>query len=408
MTPSRLVQNRRRGRRVIVAVTLLIASAASVAFVRFSLVPPHAEAAGEIIRILDSVPIVAIGDIHALEQQGTFYEHLMRHPKFPAARADVVMELGNELYQNVADRYVAGHPVPMDSLRMIWEDNTQSPLQTSSAPMYADILHTARAVNAELPSARRFRVLLGDPAIEWRTVTRDQLWELHKRRGDRLREIVRDSVLPRGRRAVILAGFMHIRRVPHEGGRDEKWGDLADRVFVVGVHNGFGGRTARFQPMLDSVPAGSLLRVRGTFLETLAVNDVDMPVPAPGMPVKDTIVPSPRAGMVATSAGLTLADRMDGYLYLGNITTYRASIADVSRIRNDATRLDELHRRSCMIFGQPVDTTRFFATRNPVYYPTGSRRSMVEFDPIAPLPDAPPPLPPTLPEPCASLLARGR
>lgn len=398
------VRVRKRG---VACLAVLVASASSIAF-SWQRVVPYAEATTEIIRILDSVPVVAISDLHALAQQGAFYDRLMRHPDFPAARADIVMELGNGLYQDVADRYIAGESVPLDSVRMIWEDNTQSPLQTSSAPMYADILHTARAVNAALPLERRFRVLLGDPPIEWRTVTREQLWELHKRRGDRMRELVRDSVLPRGRRAVIQAGFMHIRRMPVEGGRDAKWGDLAGRVFVVGVHHGFGGSLSRLEPMLDSVPPGSLLRIRGTFLERLSVDEVDLPVPARGAPVTDTIVPAPRPGMVATNAGLTLAHRMDGYLYLGNISSFRVSVADPGRLRNDPSRLRELDRRSCMIMGQPLDTTRLFRARQPVFYPTGGRRGSVEFDPVSPPPEAPPPLPPRLPEPCASLLAGRR
>jgi hypothetical protein len=319
----------------------------------------------------------------------------------------VILELGNELHQAVADRYVNGAAVPADSVRMIWEDNTQSPLLTSMSPMYAAVLHTARAINATLPPARRVRVLLGDPAVEWRTVTREALWEIHKRRGDRMRELARDSVVGRGRRGIVIAGMMHLRR-DWRGGKDARrdatWGDLQHRVFVIAPHNGFGGRAARLEPVLDSLPPGTLLHVRGTFLADLLVDDAAEATPAPGAsPDSVRVTPTP-PGMVRTNAGLRFGDRMDGYLYLGPVTAYTYDRVDLDRIRRDPARVAELHRRSCMMMGRPIDTTRYFRVPDSLYYARGVRPNRVEFDPPGEPPAAPPPLPSPLPAPCATLL----
>src|SRR5687768_76734 len=89
---------------------------------------PHTDAVTGILKILDSVPLVAIGDIHSVAEQGEFYQRLIRHPRFAEKVDDLILELGNELYQPVADRYVSGQTVPLDSLRMIWENTTQGPL----------------------------------------------------------------------------------------------------------------------------------------------------------------------------------------------------------------------------------------------------------------------------------------
>ncbi|MDF1501917.1 hypothetical protein [Roseisolibacter sp. H3M3-2] len=370
--------------------------------------PPHVDGADGILAVLDSVPLVALVDVHAAAEAGAFYRRLIAHPRFADRVDDVVVEFGNERHQALADRYVgyrAGPPVAADSLRMIWEDNTQGALPTTWAPMYGDVLHAVRAANAARPAGRRVRVLLGDPAVEWRTVTRDALWEIHKRRGDRMRELARDSVLAKGRRGIVIAGGSHVRRVPRvdpaTGARaDAKWGDLASRVFVVRVHAGFGAPAARHEATMDALPAGALLRVRGTFLAALPADSVDAATPgAPDRP--------PPPGARSAQAGLSLADVADGYLYLGPIGAMTLSHFDPDRVRRDPARLRELHRRSCMMSGRGVDTTRLFrAPPSPRLFPGGLRGSYVDWEPAGPLPERAPPLPATLPPPCDTLLGR--
>jgi hypothetical protein len=370
-----------------------------------TLLPPYREAVSAVISILDSVPIVAIMDEHLLAQEGEFYQRLIRDPRFAQKANDIVVEFGNELYQSVADRYVSGEKVPLDSLRMIWEDNTQGALLTFSSPMYANILHAARDVNAKLPKRRQLRVLLGDPAVEWKTVTREQLWEIHKRRGDVMRELARDSVVAKGRRGIIIGGGNHLRRGRvDEQGRDTKWRELSHRVFIISPHEGFGGNAARYDAVLDSLPLGSLVPVRGTFLENIEIDEAEQEVPARGTPAPPA--PEPPRGMHRAHAGLKLGDHYDAILYLGPISSYTAVSADVDRIRRDPARLAALHKRSCMMMGRGVDTTRMYQTpATAPLYRNGRRASRVQFDNDVERGPAPlPPLPPNLPEPCATLL----
>lgn len=373
--------------------------------------PRHVDGVTGIVAMLDSVPLVAIMDEHVLAQEGGFYQRLIRDPRFAQKANDIVVEFGNELYQGVADRYVRGEAVPADSLRMIWEDNTQGPLLTFSSPMYGNILHAVRDINTKLPAGRKLRVLLGDPALEWKTITREQLWEIHKQRGDRMRELARDSVVGKGRRGIIIGGGAHLHRSRKPAtattpARDTKWGDLANQVFVVSPHEGFGGRAARFEPAMDSLPLGSLVHVRGTFLATIEIDDAALPPPVAGDTAVVTTPPQPPAGMYRPYAGLTLGDHFDAVLYLGPIRSYTAVFADVERIRRDPARIAELHRRSCMMMARGIDTTRMF--RLPAtapLYPNGRRPSRVQFDAIEETAPRPlPPLPPNLPAPCDTLL----
>ena len=399
-------QTRRRPASLITA-TIFVGSLGSIATGRSAptTLPPYRDAVAAIVSILDSVPIVAIMDEHLLAQEGDFYQRLIRDPRFAQKANDIVVEFGNELYQSVADRYVRGEKVPLDSLRMIWEDNTQGPLLTTSSPMYANILHAARDVNAKLPARRRLRVLLGDPAVEWKTVTREQLWEIHKQRGDRMRELARDSIVGKGRRGIVIGGGAHLRRTkPDTQGSYAKWGDLSSRVYIINPHEGFGGNAAKFEAVLDSLPLGSLVPVRGTFLENIEIDEADQEVPAVGTPAPPA--PEPPRGMHRTHAGLKLGARYDALLYLGPIRTYTAVSADVDRIRKDPARLAALHKRSCMMMGRGIDTTRLYRTPPTApLYPNGRRASRVDFAADGnPEPRPLPPLPPNLPEPCATLL----
>ena len=399
-------QTRRRLASLITA-TIISVSLGTTAAVRSApkTLTPYRDAVTAVVAILDSVPLVAIMDEHLLAQEGEFYQRLIRDPRFAQKANDIIVEFGNELYQSVADRYVRGDKVPLDSLRMIWEDNTQGPLLTTSSPMYANILHAAREVNAKLPRQRQLRVLLGDPAVEWKTVTREELWEIHKRRGDRMRELARDSVVAKRRRGIIIAGGAHLRRgTPDAQGRDPKWGDLSTRVYIITPHEGFGGNAARFEAALDSLPLGSLVPVRGTFLENIEIDEAEQEVPAVGMPAPPA--PQPPRGMHSKYRGLTLGAHYDALLYLGPIRTYAAVFADVERIRREPARLAALHKRSCMMMGRGVDTTRLYRTpATAPLYPNGRRESRLDYEAdVDPGPRPFPPLPANLPEPCATLL----
>jgi hypothetical protein len=393
---------------------LLLAAALTAARPQPRTVPPHEDAVDGILRVLDSVPLVAILEEHQLAEEGELYVRLLRDPRAPGRIDDVILELGNQLFQPLADRYVgwaAGPPVPADSAFMILHDNTQAGLVTMYAPMYQATLDTVRDANAKVPRARRMRVLLGDPPVDWRTLTREALWEAHKRRGELMRELARDSVVARGRRGVLIAGGSHLIRRPRSGGPgargDATWGALADRIFVVEVHTGFGAPLAHLEPALDSLPRFAMLRTADPLLRDLLYDDVKAATAASG--ARPATPAAPPAGMRSANAGVPLRELADAYVYLGPFRSLGRSAADVSPLRAPA-RLAELQRRTCMVLGRGADTTRLFrAPASPLYFPSGERPSRVDYEPASAAPRderaGPPPLPSPLPEPCATLLA---
>jgi len=125
-----------------------------------------------ILSAFDSHPLVALSDGAGHGQLDTrdFFATLIRDRRFSRTVRNIVVEFGNARHQSVMDRYVSGEAVTRGALRHVWEDTTQVS-GIWSLPMYERMFADVRSVNATLPPSLRLRVLLGDPPIDWRTVT---------------------------------------------------------------------------------------------------------------------------------------------------------------------------------------------------------------------------------------------
>ena len=171
---------------------------------------------GAIFQAFDSHSIVLLGEVHWSAQQHRFIQRLLRDPRLPGAVNDIAVEFGNSLYQPLIDRYVAGEPVPMDSLRLVWRNTTQ--VLAWDRPIYADIYAAVRYVNRKLSPAKRIRVVALDPPIEWRSVREaDQFPRAWGYRDPVWFETLDREVLSRRRKVLVIAGALHIlRRDPPE------------------------------------------------------------------------------------------------------------------------------------------------------------------------------------------------
>ena len=155
--------------------------------------------------------VVAVTAGHGEARGYAFAQLLLHDPRFIAAINDIVIEEGSARYQDVADRFVRGDNVPMASLRHVWRDTTQPGLGLDRP--WEEFFTTVRGVNASLPAARKIRVLLGDPPIEWENVKTPQ----EHRRWIEMRDtfpadLIQREVLAKGRHALLTYGSMHFQR----------------------------------------------------------------------------------------------------------------------------------------------------------------------------------------------------
>ena len=176
-----------------------------------------ADPATIILNAFRTHPIVALSEGQHWNEQGhAFRASLLRDPRLSKVVNDIVVEFGDARYQGIIDRYIAGSDVPYDELRHVWEDTTM-PNSVFDIPIYEDFFRIVREVNQTLSPPERFRVLLGDPPIDWTKVSgKDDVLRWMNRRNAFAAELIRKEVLAKHRRALLLYADGHFFRKGEE------------------------------------------------------------------------------------------------------------------------------------------------------------------------------------------------
>jgi hypothetical protein len=134
-----------------------------------------------ILASFDRSNIVLLGETHYSQPEHSVINSLIADPAFADRVRTIAVEFGNARYQKILDRWIAGKKVPYKQVRRVWEDTTQGAFWR--APLYARFYSYVRARNRGLPAAKRLRILLGDPPIDWkkvRTSTQLDYWLMQR------------------------------------------------------------------------------------------------------------------------------------------------------------------------------------------------------------------------------------
>jgi hypothetical protein len=263
------------------------------------LAPVPREPIDAIIDAFQSHAIVAIGEPHGDEQFHALRLALLRDRRFLSTVNDIVVESGNARYQETMDRFVRGESVPYDSLRAVWQDTTASD-PVWDVPMYEEFYRAVRAANEHLPNAGKVRVLLGDPPIDWRSVTTfAELDRWLTDRDEHPTRVIRDEVLAKHRRALIIYGDGHVwRNIPRTTVTSLLESTQKILVFVIATATDADWKSLDANADKWRVP--SILLVRDTALGAFGFSSFYRR-PGPGNPWRT----------------LHLEDEADAVLYLG-------------------------------------------------------------------------------------------
>jgi hypothetical protein len=137
---------------------------------------------------------------------------IVRDPRIQGTVTDIVVEFGTSRLQDVIDRYLRGDEIAQGVLRQAWQDTTVASA-THDGPYVEEFYQSMRALNATLPKDKQFRVLGGDPPIDWHNVVSKQ--DLRKwtvRRDSFAADLIHSEVIARGRRALVVYGHLHFPR----------------------------------------------------------------------------------------------------------------------------------------------------------------------------------------------------
>lgn len=187
-----------------------------------------------VLAAFDDHPVVALGDAHSVAEEGAFYAALVMDPRFAEKVGNLVVEFGGAAHQDIIDRYVNGEAVSYGELRSVWTD-VVGWVPTVTASEYPAVFAAVRAANATRPPAKRIRVWLGEPPIDWTKIhTRKDLSDPALDRNEYPSRLIEREILAKGKKALLIYGSGHFRQ---EGAIDRRVEEhFPNSFFVIFPH----------------------------------------------------------------------------------------------------------------------------------------------------------------------------
>jgi hypothetical protein len=167
-----------------------------------------------ILAAFDTHPLVGLGELHMLANELTFYNILMREPRFAAEVGNVVVEFGASQHQDILDRYLNGENIAYNEIAKVWR-NTVNWSPTLTGVGYQTFFAQVRAVNQSLPPEQRIRVWLSEPPIDWLAIKNHEEWQqIYDQREYHAAEVIKREILDRNRKALVIYGTGHFFSYP--------------------------------------------------------------------------------------------------------------------------------------------------------------------------------------------------
>jgi hypothetical protein len=308
-----------------------------------SMPPRVRDATAAMVDAINTHTIVMFGEIHANKQEYAWLCSLVRDPAFHARVDDIVVEFGNSLYQKSVDRWIAGEDVPMEQVEKAWRNVVGAVGPVS--PVYADFYDAVRQSN-RMSGSHKVRLLLGDPYADWEKIKdAEDLGPFVAHRDEWYAQVVKDEVLTKGHRALLIMGAGHFRRANGPGFIEQKLrASGADPYLVVFATNVVGAYDD-VDPRFDSWKTPAIVALAGNWVGDL-----------PAIPVL--------TGGVGPASSLKMASAADAMLYVGPRDSLTAVNVPARELENSDYGT-EINRRlmiqmgRTMAFTLPPETPQF-------------------------------------------------
>jgi hypothetical protein len=326
-------------------------------------------ATSAIFSAFDRYEVVAMPAAHGMKDVDDFILSLIRDPRFPGKVNDIEVECGNSLYQPVLDRYIAGEEVPFTEVRKVWRNTTQPMCGYSG--FFEQFFPLVHAINQKLPTAKRLRVLAGDPPRDWDKIkTSEEAMSISDREASVV-SVMEKEVLSKHRKALMLFGTFHLMHEIDDTAVSTYEKDYPNLTFVISDLGVYDTKrpVASISP-LAMWPNPSIALTKGTWLGALSLSDIFPPGVwfDPDCNVQIALFP-PR---LEKQAHKPMEHYIDAFLYLGP-QEFRLSEPMPANIALDADYMTELRRReSLMGFPGPSKSQKEFsdeivqASQNPI------------------------------------------
>jgi hypothetical protein len=173
--------------------------------------PKPENATAAILRVFETHDIVMLGELHGNKQEHEWLRLLVATPEFADRVDDIVMEFGNSLYQKSVDEYVSGKDVPLERVQKAWGDIVGA--LGAPSPVYPALYRAVREANIKRPAKHQMRIVCGSPYIDWEKIRdRNDVLPYLSHRDDWYAQVVKDEVLAKHHRALLIMGSWHFLR----------------------------------------------------------------------------------------------------------------------------------------------------------------------------------------------------
>jgi len=321
-----------------------------------------------VIGAFASHDIVMLAEWHADKQEHEWLRQLVSTPAFADRVDDIVMEIGNSLYQNSVDRYVSGEDVPFEKVEKAWRNTVAS--VGAPSPVYGLLYKTVREVNLSRRGKHQIRIVCGDPYIDWDKVrTLDDVGPYLGNRDKWYAQVVKTEVLAKKHHALLIAGGAHFLRWNGPGYIEGELRAAGANPYVVAFGTNAVGTYDDLDKRFDSWPVPAIVSLARNWVGDL---------PAMSVLFGGTVARSP----------LKLGQVADALLYVGQRDSLKHTFTTRSELEGTAYG-KEIARRQKIEFGKPLKV------EEQPERPEFERPSPGKTEGIP----APPPIPKTIGEP---------
>lgn len=229
--------------------------------------PQVENATAAMVKAFETHSIVMFGETHANKQEYAWLCSLVKDRAFHSRVDDIVVEFGNSLYQKSVDGYIAGEDVPMEQVQKAWRNMAGA--VGPASPVYGEFYQAVRDSNRMYPE-HKIRLVLGDPYVDWSKVNNaEDLGPFVAHREEWYAQVVKDEVLAKRHRALLIMGAGHFRRANGPGMIERAIRDAgADPYLVVFGTNVVGGYDDQ-DPRFDSWQTPAIVSLAGNWVGDL-------------------------------------------------------------------------------------------------------------------------------------------
>jgi len=229
--------------------------------------PEPENATVAVLRAFANHDVVMVGEIHSNKEEYNWYVSLIRTPEFADRVDDIVLEMGNSMYQQFVDSYVAGENVRFEQVQKAWRNTVG--LIGPQSPLVESLYGAVREANMQRRGKHQMRIVCGDPAIDWDMVNGINTVNLYSSRRDEwYAHVVQEHVLAKHHRALLIMGGMHFLRnsgnpFPHPS-IETKLRKRGARTYVIVSGTNTSNDCCEMDHRFDSWPTPSIISARGS------------------------------------------------------------------------------------------------------------------------------------------------